>query len=47
VFGPVGRDEVLSRPFVFGNGFSYAAVGFGTNGLNILDAGAEAWGAQT
>ncbi len=37
LFGPAGRDGVLGRSFVFGHGFSYAAVGFGTNGLNILD----------
>jgi alpha/beta hydrolase family protein len=37
VFGPAGRDEVLGRGFVFGHGFSYATVGFGTVGLNILD----------
>jgi Alpha/beta hydrolase domain len=37
LFGPAGRDFVLTRGLVFGRGFSYAAVGFGTNGLNILD----------
>jgi hypothetical protein len=36
-FGPAGRDLVLGRDFFFGHGFSYAAVGFGTFGLNILD----------
>jgi hypothetical protein len=36
-FGPAGRDLVLGRDFVFGHGFSYATVGFGTFGLNILD----------
>ena len=36
-FGPVGRDLVLSRGFLFGKGIRYAAVGFGLNGLNILD----------
>ena len=40
VFGPAGRDLVLSRAFVFGHGFSYATVGFGTVGLNILDSAA-------
>lgn len=40
VFGPAGRDSVLSRDFVFGHGFSYATVGFGTVGLNILDSAA-------
>ena len=39
--GPVGRDAVLTRQLLFGNGFSYAAVGFGTNGLNILNPRAE------
>jgi hypothetical protein len=34
---PLGRDYVLGRDFVFGHGFSYATVGFGTDGLNILD----------
>jgi hypothetical protein len=37
LFGPAGRDYILGREFVFGNGFSYASVGFGTTGLNILD----------
>jgi Alpha/beta hydrolase domain len=36
-FGSAGRDLVLTRTLLFGNRFSYAAVGFGTNGLNILD----------
>jgi hypothetical protein len=36
-FGSAGRDVVLGRDFVFGHGFSYATVGFGTFGLNILD----------
>jgi hypothetical protein len=36
-FGPVAREFVLGRELLFGNGFSYAAVGFGVNGLNILD----------
>jgi hypothetical protein len=37
LLGPAGRDLVLTRALVFGEGFGYAAVGFGTNGLNILD----------
>jgi hypothetical protein len=36
-FGQAGRDLVLTRTLLFGSRFSYAAVGFGTNGLNILD----------
>jgi hypothetical protein len=36
-FGPLGRDLVLGQAFLFGHGFSYATVGFGTFGLNILD----------
>lgn len=36
-FGPAGRDLILGRAFLFTRGFSYAAVGFGTFGLNILD----------
>lgn len=44
-FGPIGRDQNLGtgfllereEHFLFERGFSYAAVGFGTNGLNILD----------
>jgi hypothetical protein len=36
-FGLLGRDGILGRAFLFGRGFSYASVGFGTNGLNILD----------
>jgi hypothetical protein len=39
-FGPAGRDLVLGRAFVFDHGFSYATVGFGTVGLNILDLAA-------
>jgi hypothetical protein len=39
-FGPLGRESVLGRVLLFGNGFSYAAVGFGSNGLNILDPSA-------
>ena len=40
VLGPVGRDSFLGQAFVFGHGFSYATVGFGTVGLNILDPAA-------
>jgi hypothetical protein len=36
-FGPIGRDQVLGRSFLFERGFSYAAVGFGDFGFNILD----------
>ena len=36
-FGPIGRETALGRELLFGRGFSYAAVGFGVNGLNILD----------
>lgn len=36
-FGPAGRDFVLGRELLFGRGFSYAAVGFGDNLLNVLD----------
>jgi hypothetical protein len=39
-FGPIGRETVLGRELLFGRGFSYAAVGFGVNGLNILDPSA-------
>jgi hypothetical protein len=35
--GPGGRDIVVSQDLLFGQGDAYAAVGFGTNGLNILD----------
>lgn len=35
--GAIGRDFVLGRAFLFDRGFSYAAVGFGDFGLNILD----------
>jgi Alpha/beta hydrolase domain len=37
VAGTWGRDLVLGQAFLFGQGFSYATVGFGTVGLNILD----------
>jgi hypothetical protein len=31
------EDGILGRAFLFDRGFSYASVGFGTNGLNVLD----------
>jgi hypothetical protein len=40
VLGPAGRDLFLGQAFVFGHGFGYATVGFGTVGLNILDPAA-------
>jgi hypothetical protein len=40
VLGTWGRDLVLGQAFVFGHGFSYTTVGFGTVGLNILDPAA-------
>ena len=39
-FGPIGLETALGRELLFGRGFSYAAVGFGVNGLNILDPSA-------
>lgn len=39
-FGLSGRGGVLGRDLLFDRGFSYASVGFGTNGLNILDPAA-------
>ncbi len=39
--GPVSRDLVLGRSFLFDRGFVYAAVGFGNSGLNILDSTAN------
>lgn len=36
-FGPAGREQTLGRDLVFAEGMSYAAVGFGTHGLNVLD----------
>jgi Alpha/beta hydrolase domain len=39
LLGTAGRDLTLTPELVFGQGSSYAAVGFGTNGLNILDPG--------
>jgi len=38
--GTWGIDQNLGQAFVFGHGFSYATVGFGTVGLNILDPAA-------
>jgi len=35
--GLVGRDGILGRRLLFDRGFSYATVGFGENGLNILE----------
>jgi hypothetical protein len=35
--GLVGRDGILGRRPLFDRGFSYATVGFGENGLNILE----------
>jgi hypothetical protein len=35
--GPGGRDISLGQDVLFGQGDAYAAVGFGTNALNILD----------
>lgn len=35
--GTGGRDGVLGPDLLFGNGYSYASVGFGENGRNILD----------
>jgi hypothetical protein len=40
-FGPVAREFVLGRELLFGNGFSYAAVGWGDDGLNVLDPTAQ------
>lgn len=36
-FAPLGRDLILGRDLVFGRGISYASVGFGVDGANILD----------
>lgn len=36
-FPATGRDLVLGRDLIFGAGFGYASVAFGTDGRNILD----------
>lgn len=36
-FAPLGRDLILGRNLIFNRGISYAAVGFGVDGGNILD----------
>lgn len=36
-FGTIGRDAVLGHELLFGAGFSYAAVGWADDGLNVLD----------
>jgi hypothetical protein len=41
-FEHAGRDLVLGRAFVFDHGFSYGGVGYGTDGLNMLDPTATA-----
>ncbi|MDX1616538.1 MAG: alpha/beta hydrolase domain-containing protein [Candidatus Promineifilaceae bacterium] len=41
LFGTIGRDFSLGRSFVFQTVSGYAAVGFGENGLNILDPSAS------
>ena len=38
--GP-GRDQVLGRELLFGGGYSYASVGFGEFGFNVLDSDAR------
>ena len=40
ILGLVGRDGILGRRLLFDRGFSYATVGFGDAGLNILEPGA-------
>jgi hypothetical protein len=40
-FGALGRETVFGRDRLFGQGYSYAAVGFGANGLNLLDPSAS------
>jgi hypothetical protein len=35
--GPGVRDAILTRRALFGRRFSHATVGFGSNGLNVLD----------
>jgi len=36
-FAPFGRDLIIGRNTIFNRGISYAAVGFGVDGGNILD----------
>jgi len=36
-FAPFGRDLIIGRNVIFNRGISYAAVGFGVDGGNILD----------
>jgi hypothetical protein len=36
-FGPLARDAVLTPNLLFSQGFGYATVGWGANGLNVLD----------
>ena len=36
-FGPIMREIVLTQDLLFSHGFGYAAVGWGANGLNVLD----------
>ncbi|HSM03593.1 MAG TPA: alpha/beta hydrolase domain-containing protein [Longimicrobiales bacterium] len=40
-FGPLGRDLALGREFLFERGYAWASVGFGANGLNLLDPAAD------
>jgi len=40
-FGPFGRDLILGRDLVFQIASGYASVGFGEDGLNILDPSAS------
>lgn len=39
--GATGRDQVLGRELLFGGGYSYASVGFGEYGFNVLDPDAR------
>lgn len=39
-FGPGAPDQILGEQLLYGSGFSYAAVGWGHNGLNVLDPSA-------
>lgn len=41
LFGPLGRDFSLGHDLVFQTVSGYASVGFGEDGLNILDPAAE------